>query len=123
MSHVQDNQGDKGVSISLKVIDGTPQHSEKNSLCFRCRNAHVKKGMQASDLTIHCLVSYENPVPIRKPIVECTEFSERTGQTRKEMEKIAWILETKRGRPIGFFNPLDHKWRAKSGEVDDEDDD
>lgn len=94
-------------------------HGER-SLCFGCRNGQVVKGLQASDLSIRCMAAYEQVIYIRKPVAECSEFSERTGQTRKEMEKIGWILETKKGRPIGFVSPIEHKWRADSGVVDED---
>ncbi|SRR6266702_3088608 len=121
MPHMQNDEGDKGMSVSLKIINGTPNHGEK-PLCFRCRNAHITKGQQVSDIRIRCLTNYEQPIWIRKPVIECSEFEEKTGHKRSEMEKLAWILETKKGRPIGFFNPLEHKWRAKSGEADEDDD-
>lgn len=106
------------MSLRLKVIDGTPDHSK--SLCLKCDNGAVRKGQQVSDITIHCRVCCERPMPITRPIVECTEFRERHNNTRTQMERIAWVLETKRGRPIGFFNPTEHTKRVDEGIATDD---
>lgn len=112
------------MSLLLKVIEGTPIHGGK-SLCFSCRESHIVQGQQMSDLTVRCDAFYQAPVYIKRPVVECNQYASKASNTRGEMEKIAYILETKRGRPIGFFHPLEHKERMKEGKADktDEDDD
>src|SRR2546425_7635677 len=98
------------MSIRIKVIDGTPIHSG-NSLCHRCEEGQIIKGQQVSDETVICHESYYRPFRIIRPVVECNRFRERMTKSKGEMEKIAWVLETNRGRPIGFFNPIEHKYR------------
>lgn len=107
------------MSLHLKVFDGTPKH--EGSLCFGCVHSQVVKGQQVSDITVYCQVCCEFPRVVPKPVAECSEFRRKTDGTRDQMEKMAWILETKKGRPIGFVNPIEHKYRVKDGTVDDED--
>lgn len=108
------------MSLRLKVHGGTPIHGER-SLCFSCRHGQTIQGQAVSDLTVFCHINFEHPLRMPRAVVECTDYSRKTGQSRKEMEKIAWVLETKKGRPIGFFNPTEHKYRVKVEELDEPD--
>jgi hypothetical protein len=109
------------MGLKLKVFQGTPDHSGPG-LCFGCRYAQVIQGQQISDLTVWCEAHFERPKRIPRPVVSCTDFKRRDEQTRGEMEKIAWILESKRGKVIGFFQPAEHKYREKTEELDDPED-
>lgn len=110
------------MSLRLKVHGGTPIHGER-SLCFSCRHGQTIQGQAVSDLTVFCHINYERALRMPRAVVECTDFSRKNDQSKKEMEKIAWVLETKKGRPIGFFNPIEHKYRAKSEDLDVHEDD
>lgn len=39
---------------------------------------------------------------ITEPVVRCSEYIERGKASKREMEKIAWVLEFKKGGPTGF---------------------
>lgn len=106
----------------LKVQGGTPIHGER-SLCFTCAEAHVLQGQAVSDLTVICRATYDHPLTLTKPVVECSEYVRKNSQDRRDMERIAWILETKKGRPIGFVTPLEHKHRSRNGDVDEPEED
>lgn len=110
------------MSLKLKVYQGTPIHGER-SLCFGCTNAQVVQGQQVSDLTVTCFLSYEKPVRMSRAVVECSDFRNRKDPSRKDMERMAWILETKKGRPIGFFSPTEHAYRAKAEDLDEPEED
>src|SRR6267378_6772920 len=101
------------MGLNLKVRGGTPIHGER-SLCFSCRNSQVIQGQAVSGLRVFCQAVYQEPLQMLRPVVECSDWARRTDQSKKDMEKIAWVLETKRGKPIGFVSALEHKWRAKA---------
>lgn len=108
------------MGLSLKVLGGTPRHGD--SLCFSCQQAHVIQGQAVSDLTVFCNNYFDKPMRIQRPVAECTEFQRKNSQDRNEMERIAWILETKKGKFEGFYQPAVHKHRAKTEEIDDPED-
>jgi hypothetical protein len=110
------------MGLRLKVHGGTPIHGER-SLCMGCRHAQVVQGQQVSDLRVWCAVIFDNPKPMHRAVVECSDYARKTDQSRKEMEKIAWILETRKGRPIGFVSALEHKYRVGKEDLDEPEED
>lgn len=105
------------MGLQLKIFQGTPQHGR--SLCFECSNAHIIQGQAVSDLRVRCSASWDNPIWITRPVSECNEFERRMSQNKNEMEKIAWILETRKGKILGFYSAVEHKHRARTEEIDD----
>ena len=55
---------------------------------------------------------------ICKPVVECSEYENKLVKSQYEMEKIAWVLLSKNGKPIGFYSPREAKQKAANKEVD-----
>jgi hypothetical protein len=88
--------------VTIKVKGGTPQGSE--SLCRTCRWAHIVKGFSASQEQIRCGWIKGHPsVPF--PVSECSSYDDKRLPSKWDMEKIAWILLTKKaGRTIGFVS-------------------
>jgi hypothetical protein len=86
--------------VTIKVKDGTPEGGQ--SLCTTCRWAHIVKGFGVSQEKIHCCwLAYNPPVPF--PVSQCSSYDDKRIPSKRDMEKIAWILMTKKaGRTIGF---------------------
>ena len=86
--------------VTIKVKDGTPEGGQ--SLCTTCRWAHIVKGFGVSQEKIHCCwLAYDPPVPF--PVSQCSSYDDKRIPSKRDMEKIAWILMTKKaGRTIGF---------------------
>lgn len=86
--------------VTIKIKDGTPEGLEP--LCSTCRFARIVKGFSASQIEFYCGASYpERRVPFL--VAECSAYDDTRIVSRRDMEKIAWILVTKTaGRSIGF---------------------
>ena len=76
-------------------------------VCSTCENAQImRRGLQT---TVLCHAVYAYPCKIRRPLDYCSEFTEREGQTRSDLEKIAYILEQGKNRKMGFVPPSKRK--------------
>lgn len=86
--------------VTIKIKGGTPQGSE--TLCVTCRWAHIVKGFSLSQVQIRCRwLHHDSPVPF--PVSECSSYDDKRLPSKCDMEKIAWVLLTKKaGRTIGF---------------------
>lgn len=88
--------------VTIKVKGGTPEGSE--SLCRTCRWAHIVKGFSASQEQIRCCWLAHNP-PVQFPVSQCSSYDDKRLPSKCDMEKIAWVLLTKKaGRTIGFVS-------------------
>src|SRR5207249_3629993 len=86
--------------VTIKVKDGTPQGAE--TLCVTCRWARIVKGFSLSQEEIHCGWLWRNPL-VQFPVSQCSTYDDKRLPSKCDMEKIAWILLTKKtGRTIGF---------------------
>ena len=86
--------------VTIKVKDGTPQGAE--TLCVTCRWARIVKGFSLSQEEIHCGWLRRNPL-VRFSVSQCSTYDDKRLRSKCDMEKIAWILLTKKtGRTIGF---------------------
>jgi hypothetical protein len=112
------------MALTVRVKDGTPNHSGK-SLCMSCKNAHIMQGDRTSDLTIWCEAMFEKPIKIESKIIDCGSHKANKDASFSEMQKIAYVLETKKGKPIGFVSMAEHKQNIKNDapDVDTHDDD
>lgn len=109
--------------MSIKVLDGTPQHGGKG-LCHSCKHSHVFRAAAESDVTVMCQVSPDGrSMRIHKPVVQCSEYSNKMEKSLYEMKQIGWILATKNGKPIGFMSAREAERRSKNEEIDDVDPD
>jgi hypothetical protein len=86
--------------VTIKVKGGTPQGSA--SLCVTCRWAHIVKGFSPSQESIRCRWLAYDP-QVKFPVSECSSYDDKRLPSKQDMEKIAWVLLTKKaGRTIGF---------------------
>jgi hypothetical protein len=89
--------------MEVRVKNGTPIHGE--SLCKACVHALIAHGYREGEEQVICQSTYpERLVPFR--VRECTGYTEVKRQTLKQMEDIAWVLDTKGcRRRAGFVAP------------------
>jgi hypothetical protein len=86
--------------VTVKIKDGTPEGAQ--SLCVTCRWAHIVKGFGVSQEITQCRWVADDPL-VRFPVSQCNSYDDRRLASKFDMEKIAWILLTKKaGRTIGF---------------------
>jgi hypothetical protein len=86
--------------VTIRVKDGTPQGAE--TLCVSCRWAHIVKGFSASQVSVRCTGVAFHPL-VKFPVSQCSSYDDKRLPSKRDMEKIAWVLLTKKaGRTIGF---------------------
>lgn len=88
--------------VTIRVKDGTPQGTE--TLCVTCRWAQIVKGFKVSEEQIRCTWLANHP-RVMFPVSQCNNYDDQRIPSKRDMEKIAWILVTKTaGRSIGFVS-------------------
>lgn len=91
--------------LSFSMKGGT--RPTKN-LCESCKMSKIIKGPQQGQEIITCYaVGYGANVPF--PVVECNKYVDTIAQSRYDMEQIAWLVEIKNNKVIGFKSPLKRK--------------
>ncbi len=86
--------------VTIKVKGGTPQGS--GTICTTCRWAQIVKGYSASQKVVFCSRLYPDRT-LDFPVAYCSAYDDKRIASKQDMEKIAWILLTKKaGRTIGF---------------------
>jgi hypothetical protein len=89
------------MSTTINVRNGTANGSQ--SLCRTCRNAHIQTGFADSEEEVRCGYFYEQPHLVSFAVSQCTGFLDKLTPTLFEMQKIAFVIETKkRSGNIGF---------------------
>lgn len=77
--------------------------------CGKCEHALIREF--DTETEVRC--GWFHPsVLVTRMVVSCNAFEAKGQITKREMERQAWILETKKGQPIGFVAPNDPKWKA-----------
>lgn len=71
-----------------------------SGLCHKCQHSTIVTLKSGS--TIYYCSDFS--VRLSSPAVECSSFQEE-GKSKWEMERIAWILEVKKGKVVGFVAP------------------
>ena len=88
------------MALTINVRGGTPKHDGKR-LCDSCQNGLVAKTANGTEL-VQCGIFRRG---IFSKIVECTDYKDMKDKDEYELEQIAWILEVKNGKTIGFQPP------------------
>jgi hypothetical protein len=89
------------MSTTISVRNGTAVGRE--SLCRTCRHAHMQVGYADSEEEVRCGYFYEQPRLVSFAVSQCTDFLDKLTPTLFEMQKIAFVIETKkRSGNIGF---------------------
>jgi hypothetical protein len=106
--------------MRIKIHGGTARDDEP-SLCLTCRHATIIRGKNLRDEIIECGLLFREDSRMTFPVTSCSGYSDRRQPTLRQMEEIAWVLRTDRGkRPIGFVPA--RELRPKERYVLDEDD-
>jgi hypothetical protein len=102
------------MSTSLKIFGGTRSPSAPR-LCDTCRSGIVTRGASESDEQVHCTMMEE---PIRRKVVECSRYVNRTLPSLWDLQQIAWVLDidSKRQR-IGFVRAKEWERRHEDEEL------
>lgn len=72
-------------------------------ICGHCRNGLVMED-DRGDKTTYCN-ELMRPLIIRRPVMRCTDYEERTRESEHEMRQIAWTLRTNKRGVMGFAPP------------------
>jgi hypothetical protein len=100
--------------MSVYVKNGTPLDGA--SLCDSCLSAHIERGYGESETLVFCQATYpEHRVHFR--VRECSSYTEKQKQTLYEMKKIAWILDQRPDRKVGFVPAVEIEERTNELEL------
>lgn len=100
--------------MSVYVKGGTPLQGE--SLCESCANAHIERGYRESETLVFCQATNpEHRVGFR--VRECSSHTEKQKQTLWQMQKIAWVLDERTGRKVGFVPAAELRERPEELEI------
>ncbi|MCH7680640.1 hypothetical protein IID10_14955 [candidate division KSB1 bacterium] len=86
--------------LNINVKGGTPKHDGKR-LCDSCSFGTVMESVDGKEF-IYC---GQVESQISRKITKCNDYKDMSDKNEYELERIAWILETKNGRVIGFKPP------------------
>jgi hypothetical protein len=100
--------------MSIYVKNGTPVHGAP--LCESCANAHIERGYRETETLVVCGATYPEH-PVRFHVRECSGYTEKQKQTLWQMQKIAWILDERGGRKVGFVPAVEFEERAGQLEI------
>lgn len=74
-------------------------------LCCTCRTAQRVVDDRGQEAVLCHAFGMDPPMQIRREVVECSQHDPVNVMSKWEMEKIAWVLETRGERPVGFRPP------------------
>lgn len=76
------------------------------TLCTSCaRSVVIDNGTEARKIYCRALSDHWGPVQMEGPVYECSTYQNAKETSLYDMEKIAWIIEVSKSRPIGFLKP------------------
>ena len=79
-------------------------------LCGSCKHSHCLRTAKGKTF-IQCEMLKAPANNITEPVESCSEFDEHGTMARWELEQIAWVLEVKKGKTIGFVSPAERSKR------------
>lgn len=88
------------MALTINVKGGTPKFDGKR-LCDSCQHSLIMKTSDGKEF-VDC--TYQN-IELTHSVVECNQYKDIKDKDQYELEQIAWILETKNGKTIGFKPP------------------
>jgi hypothetical protein len=89
------------MSTTISVRNGTAVGRE--SLCRTCRHAHIQVGYADSEEEVRCGYFYDQPRLVSFAVSQCTGFLDKLTPTLYEMQKIAFVIDVKKGKAIPGF--------------------
>ena len=96
--------------INQKIVSNV-KVPEGQSLCQTCCYAHIVQGYAESEQIVSCSSRrWSRPEVVRFAVRQCSDYVHRNHASLCQMEKIAWVLLTKKaGRTPGFVTPREFK--------------
>lgn len=88
--------------IVQRVQDGTVYGGA--DLCASCRFALRRKASLTGFSETRCGALHTTPIVPAK-LAQCSAYLEKGRLTLGEMSEVAWIIESKNGKHIGFLSP------------------
>ena len=88
------------MALTVNVRDGTPKHDGKR-LCDSCQNGFVAVTSSGKEF-VFCQAIRRD---IHSKITECSDYKHLKEKDEYELAPMAWILEVKNGKSIGFKPP------------------
>lgn len=94
---------------------------EPKSLCVRCQHGLVMKGAFGQETTKCSILGIqsctgEDPKTVPFEVRECSRFVAQELFAPNWMEQRAWVMEVKKGKPVGFITPLERVERRQNGD-------
>lgn len=72
------------------------------NLCLKCWNySGIKYSLDDREERCCTRLSGNQPMALRGPVSQCSDFQDRTKPGKEEMNKMAWIIEPSK-RKVGF---------------------
>lgn len=91
------------MSNIIKIINGT-QRDDDPSLCVTCENSIIWTDQRGEH--IRCNASTFIDFTIAGKVTDCNRYEDKTKPTRRDYEKIAWVINADRhGKILGFIKP------------------
>lgn len=89
-----------------KISMNSAKTAPGESLCGSCTYAHIAQGHAESERRVMCTYSRAHAQLVSFAVKDCTAYLHRNHASLWHMEKVAWILLTKKaGRTPGFVTP------------------
>lgn len=85
------------IRLRMKIKEGV-----ESGLCGSCEHARIMTDFQDNSRVL-CEENQQMLIP--RPLKRCTDYQGKGTLSRWEMEKIAWTLNVKGGRILGFIPP------------------
>lgn len=79
----------------------------EHGLCGSCQNSQVMTDTR-DDQQMLCFNTHP-AIQIPRPLKHCSSYEAKGIPSRHDLERIAWVLEFSKGKPIGFRAPKDSK--------------
>ncbi len=94
--------------MRIKVKQGTLPDID---LCRSCSFATIVEGSAGTQQIKQC--AHLGRVPF--PVASCSQWQDRSATSLWDMQQIAWVVEAKGSRHVGFLSP---EQRRKKGDTD-----
>ncbi len=89
------------MNTTISVRNGTAVGQE--SLCRTCRHAHIQVGYADSEEEVRCGYLFEQPRLVSFAVNQCTDFLDKLTPTLYEMQKIAFVIDVRKGNVNAGF--------------------
>ncbi len=94
----------------LNIINGTPVNHHRHGICGTCVHSHITKDVNGTE-SVTCDEGRDRVVT-RHPIIECSDYHNKSETSLFEYKQIAWIITVDaKANKIGFEKPKTEDYR------------